>query len=128
MTNKVLFLCPHSAGKSLLAATYFRAAAARRGLDVTIDVAGPEPDPENIPRVVDALNRQGHAIGWTPRLVDQADTAAADVVVSIGCDRDAIPTTEPIREWDVPMLSEDFEAALQAIHERAEALALELAS
>ncbi|MGI8658830.1 MAG: hypothetical protein ACR2K4_08735 [Candidatus Limnocylindria bacterium] len=34
MTTTVLFLCPHAAGKSLLAATYFRAAAVRSGLDV----------------------------------------------------------------------------------------------
>jgi hypothetical protein len=32
MTVRVLFLCPHSAGKSVLAATYFTAAAARTAL------------------------------------------------------------------------------------------------
>lgn len=125
MTN-VLFLCPHAAGKSLLAATYFRAAAGRAGLDVVIDVAGPHPDAENIPNVAAALERQGYAISWNPKLVSALDTATADVIVSIGCVHDDLPTTMPIREWEVPMLSDDFDAAVRAIHERSEELAAEL--
>lgn len=123
MTTRVLFICPHAAGKSLLAATYFRAAAARHGLDVDLDVAGPDPDAVNMPTVTAALDAQGHAIGWTPRLVTEADTAGADVIVSVGCDRSAIPTDGPVTEWDVPMLSDDFNGAVQAIHTAAEAMA-----
>ncbi len=126
MTKNVLFLCPHSAGKSLMAATYFKAAAARIGLDVAVDVAGPDPDAENMPNVVDALTAQGYAIGWEPKLVSSADTETADLIVSIGCDLPSIPATKPILEWDVPMLSEDFNGAMTAIHANAEAFAAEL--
>lgn len=119
----VLFMCPHSAGKSLLAATYFRAAAARRGLNVSINVAGPEPDAENIPRVQAAIEAQGYTVGWNPQLVTADHTEPADMIVSVGCDHDAIPTDKPITEWEVPMLSEDFPAAINAIHAKAEALA-----
>lgn len=122
-TTRVLFVCPHAAGKSLLAATYFRAAAARAGLDVDIDVAGPEPDPVNMPDVQAALEAQGFAIGWQPRLVTAEDTAMADMIVSIGCDLAAIPTDREVLEWDAPMLSEDFAGSLRAIHEHAQALA-----
>lgn len=124
--TKVLFLCPHSAGKSLLAATYFRAAAARSGLDVSVDVAGPEPDAVNMPGVVDALEAQGFTIGWQPRLVAAADTADADVIVSVGCDLDSLPTGQGVTEWDVPMLSEDFAGSMRTIHAKAEALAADL--
>lgn len=127
-TTHVLFMCPHSAGKSLLAATYFRAAAARKGLDVAIDVAGPDPDPHNIARVQAALEAQGFTIGWTPRKVVADDTAKADHVISIGCDHSELPAADEITEWEVPMLSEDFEAALQAIYGRAEAFAESLQS
>jgi protein-tyrosine-phosphatase len=120
-------MCPHAAGKSLFAATYLRAAAGRNGIDVEIGVAGPDPDPENMPNVTAALESQGYTIGWHPRLVTADDTSAADLIISIGCDHTTIPTTVPIKEWDVPLLSEDFEASMRAIHTHAERLAAELA-
>ena len=126
MTMNVLFMCPHSAGKSLAAATYFRAAAARAGLDVSIAVAGPEPDEINMPSVTEALSAQGYTIGWNPRLVSPDDTAAADMMISIGCDHSTIPTEVDIVEWDVPLISQDLAGSLQAIHDRAEALVSQL--
>ncbi len=44
MTTSVLFMCPHAAGKSVIAATYFQEAVARLGLDATARVAGTDPD------------------------------------------------------------------------------------
>lgn len=126
--TRVLFMCPHAAGKSLLAATYFRAEAARMGLDVDVDVAGPDPDATNMPNVVAALEAQGFAISWNPRLVSELDTAAADQVISVGCDPATVPWTGVMREWDVPLLSEDFDGSMQAIHAHAQELAKELIS
>lgn len=127
MTTRVLFMCPHAAGKSLLAATYFRAAAARAGLDVSINVAGPEPDARNMPNVQAALESQGYTISWEPKLVSREDTDNADLLVSVGCDHKAIPTHKTVTEWSVPMLSDDFSGSMNAIYEHAEALAAELA-
>lgn len=127
MTTRVLFICPHSAGKSLTAATYFRSAAARAGLDVDIAVAGPDPDEVNMPNVAAALEAQGFTIGWNPKLISSDDTDAADVIVSVGCDHGDIPTDKPISDWDVPMLSEDFAGSMAGIYAKAEAFAAELA-
>lgn len=126
MTTNVLFMCPHSAGKSLAAATYFRAAAARTGLDVSIAIAGPDPDEVNMPNVAAELEAEGYTIGWNPKLVANADTEKADILISIGCDHDAIPTDAEIVEWDAPMISENLLASLQVIHQHAEGLAAEL--
>lgn len=126
MTTNVLFMCPHAAGKSLFAATYFRAAASRAGLDVTINVAGPEPDQVNMANVQAALEDQGYTISWRPKLIDRGDTDAADIIVSVGCDHDQVPTEKPITEWSAPLLSEDFAASMTAIHAHAEALASQL--
>ena len=126
-SQKVLFMCPHSAGKSLAAATYFRAAAHRVGLDVEIAVAGPEPDAVNMPNVVEALTAQGYRIDWNPRLVSEHDTADAAHLISIGCDHAAIPTDAPVIEWDVPLISQDLSGSLQAIHQHCEDLAMKLA-
>ncbi len=127
VSTKVLFMCPHSAGKSLAAATYFRAASSRLGLDVSIAVAGPEPDEVNMPPVVEALESQGFTIGWTPRLVDESDTSDAEILISIGCDHETIPGDREVAEWEVPLISQDLAGSLQAIHDNAEALAARLA-
>jgi protein-tyrosine-phosphatase len=127
MTIHVLFLCPHSAGKSILAATYFRSAAARLGLDADAGVAGTDPDDEVMPNVRAAIEAQGFSVTDAPRLVSPGDLDRADIVVSIGCDHHAVPA-ESIVEWDVPMLNDDFGASMQAIHEHVESLATRLRS
>ncbi len=126
MSTNILFMCPHAAGKSLFAATYFRAAANRAGIDVTINVAGPEPDEVNMANVQTALEDQGYTISWHPKLIERTDTDTADIIVSVGCDHDQIPTDKPITEWNAPLLSEDFTASMTAIHAHAEALANQL--
>ncbi|MDH3194171.1 MAG: hypothetical protein OEY55_02185 [Acidimicrobiia bacterium] len=128
MTTKVLFMCPHAAGKSVIAATYFRAAALRLGLDATARVAGTDPDDAVMATVRAALESEGYVIEFRPRLVTSADTSAADLIVSIGCDPAEIPTDKSIIEWDVPMLSDDLPGSMSAIHDRVEALAAELAT
>ena len=125
MTTHVLFLCPHSAGKSVFAATYFRAAVARLDVDAVADIAGTDPDDGIMPNVQAAIEAQGFAITDTPRTVSSADVERADIVVSIGCDHSDVPA-ESIVEWDVPMLSDDFNASMNAIHYHAEALATSL--
>ena len=128
MTINVLFMCPHAAGKSMIAATYFREAAARLGLDANARVAGTDPDDAVMVNVRSALEGEGYVIEFRPRLVTSADTSAADLIVSIGCDLAEIPTDKRIVEWDVPMLSEDLPGSMAAIHDRVEALAAELAT
>jgi hypothetical protein len=46
-------------------------------------------------------------------------------LVSIGCDHSSTPA-ECIAEWDVPMLSYDVSASMNAIREHAAALATQL--
>jgi hypothetical protein len=64
---------------------------------------------------------------WKPRLVSADDTASADTIVNIGCDRSSIPTEKTVIEWDVPLLTEDFAGSTSALHELAESLARTLA-
>jgi protein-tyrosine-phosphatase len=128
MPIKILFTCPHAAGKSLAAATYFGSAAFRAELDVEIAVAGPEPDDHNMPTVVDALTAEGFRIDWHPRLITDGDTADADHVISIGCDHEALPSDVEVDEWDAPLISQDLTGSLRAIHDHCESLARQLAN
>lgn len=128
MATHVLFVCPKASGTGLLAATYFQAAAVRAALDIHVEVAGTEPDIRNDARVEQALERQGYSIGWSPRLVTAFDLSAADLIVSLGCDHEALPTDKTIIEWPVAKLDEAFDSCVNAIHDRAEALAAEVAA
>lgn len=127
MSNRILFMCPHAAGKSLAAAAYFRAAAADAGVDASIDVAGPDPDDGNMPQVVAALEAQGLEIAWQPQLVTADHVEAADIVVSIGCELADIPASARARQWDTPLISQDLEGALAAIQGHVRRLVDELA-
>lgn len=128
MSTNVLFMCPHAAGKSVIAATYFQEAAARLGLDTTTRVAGTDPDEAVMDNVRAALEGQGYGIDFQPSLVTSADTDAADLIISISCDLADIPTDKSIIEFDVPMLSDDLPGSMSAIHDLVEALAAELAA
>lgn len=128
MPTRVLFTCPHAAGKSLVAATYFSAAATRLSVDIEINVAGPEPDEYNIPIVETALRRQGLPIAFHPQLITPDLVADADLVVSLGVDPGLFSNGTTVVSWVVPNISDDLGGSMNAIHECAEALAHEIAA
>ena len=124
----VLFLCPHGAAKSVLASAYFQRLAKERGLDVLVVSAGTEPDAEVAPAVANHLAKKGYEVPVAkPRLVTPDEVAAADVVISIGCDLTGYPTPRgTLLEWDVPSPSADFARADEEIRRRVAELVDEL--
>ena len=86
MTTTILFLCPHHAAKSVIAAAYFNRLAQQYGLPATADSAGTDPAEIVSPAVVDLLRTEGIDVsGHQPRQVTQADQAQAQRIVSMGC-------------------------------------------
>jgi arsenate reductase (thioredoxin) len=129
MSRTVLFLCPHAAAKSVLAAAYFDRLAAERGLAAWASIAGTEPDPRPAPAVVAALASEGIDVsGHRPRRVTAEDLVRAWRVVSIGCELDGIaPSGVALERWDdVPPISQDFPAAREVIRRRVARLINEL--
>jgi protein-tyrosine-phosphatase len=128
-TKSVLFMCPHGAAKSVLATAYFAKQAKARGLDVHVQAAGTEPDAAVAPAVAAHLRTNGYEVPITkPRLVSPDDLAAADVVVSLGCDLAGRPVRGDLRRWDdIPSPSADFAGADAAIKEHVKQLVEELA-
>jgi protein-tyrosine-phosphatase len=124
-TKTVLFLCPHNAAKSVLAAAYFDRLAQERGLDVRADSAGTEPDDEAAPAVVAALRNEGLDVaGHRPRLIADGDLTAAWRVVSLGCALDErLPSGVRVESWDdVPSPGQDLAAARAAIRRHLDGL------
>ena len=124
----VLFMCPHGAAKSVMASAYFQKLAKERGLNVRVDAAGTDPEPQLSKGVVARLQRDGYAIPIEkPRAATAADMKTADIVVSMGCDLSKLPAPKgAVKNWSVPDFSANFDAAEQAIRDQVVKLVDEL--
>ena len=131
MTQTILFLCPHSAAKSVLAAAYFQRLAGQHRLDVRADFAGTEPDAAISPAVAELLHSEGIDVtGYMPRRITAEELAQAWRVISLGCQVDHLaPPQLTVEQWDdVPPPSQDLAAAKNIILARVERLVAELKS
>lgn len=128
MKQTILFLCPHNAAKSVIAAAYFNQLAQENALPFIGDSAGTEPS-EGVSRVVAAmLSSEGIDVsGYKPRHVTQEEFQTAARIVSIGCTADELGEAESVEYWeDVPMVSENPEGAREAIRTHVRQLVTEL--
>lgn len=127
--RRSLFLCPHGAAKSVLAAAFFQRAADRLGLDWHASCAGTEPDPEVMPAVRGLLEGEGLPVPAGPNLLSAGDLAEADLILSLGCDlHGLLPPGKRVIRWDdLPPVSQDPVRAAALIRSRVEGLAAELA-
>lgn len=125
----VVFVCPHGAAKSVLAAAYFQRLADARGARLRAVAAGTEPDPEVAPGVAAALLAEGLDVqGLRPRRVTADELAAARRVVSLGADLESLARPGLlITRWDdVPSTTADLGAARERIAARVAGLLDEL--
>src|SRR5262245_42869700 len=125
MNERILFLCPHGAAKSVIAAAYCQQLAAAHDIQLHVTSAGTEPDPEIAPAVVELLRAEGMDVnGQRPRRVTHEELRTADRIISLGCDlSDLAPAGSRIERWDdVPAPSQDLIAARNRIHAHVEQL------
>lgn len=120
----VLFLCPHGAAKSVIAAAMFNELARRKHGEFTASSAGPEPDDVINPVAVEALSALQLPIPAAPQLVTRHHIERADLVVSLGCAIDSLPAQpEQWVDWsDAPAASEDIEGLCELLSNRLETL------
>ena len=127
--TKILFLCPHNAAKSVLAAAYAKTLANQKGLDLQIDTAGTEPDAQVAPAVSSFLKQEGMEEATTPRKVTSEDIASASYIISMGCDLNDLPLQgKSVEQWDdVPPVSVNLTASWRAICLRVETFLMKVA-
>ncbi|MDA1330551.1 MAG: hypothetical protein O3B43_05750 [Chloroflexi bacterium] len=130
MTKTILFMCPHNAAKSVLAAAIAQRLLDERGLhDFVVYSAGTHPDPQIAPAVASYLKENGYPVGTpVPRKFTGEDVQNAHTIVSLGCDLNLLKNAAPkILDWsDVPPPSADLPAAVHAIGDKVEALISQL--
>lgn len=82
----VAFVCQGNAGRSQLATALAEKERERRGVDVSILTGGVDPHEHVHPEVETVLAEEGIEIDREPRQIREADLAAADYVITMGCD------------------------------------------
>jgi arsenate reductase (thioredoxin) len=121
----IVFVCLHGSAKSLIAAEHFSRSARSRGLPVRAESVGVEPDGDVPAHVIAGLAADGVDVrGYVPRRASSDAFAAAAHVVSFGCDVGSlVPHTMDVDRWDdLPLVSDGYSAARDAIVRRVEAL------
>lgn len=125
MTHQtILFVCLHGSAKSLIASEYFTRGARERRLPYVAEAAGIEPDAEVPAPVIEGLAAAGFEVGgYMPRQLTQARIGDASRVVSFACDLPDLPVGTGRERWDdLPMVSDGFGPARDAIAARVEGL------
>ena len=102
MTDQIVFLCPHGAAKSIIAAAYCQQLADRQNVPLCATAAGTEPDAEVSPAVLELLRSEGIDVAdQRPRRVTPEELVAAARIISLGCDLDDLQTADTVVEhWD----------------------------
>jgi len=129
MSFTILFLCPHGAAKSVLAAAYFNRLAEQHGLPLKAAAAGTEPDEVVSPVVVKMLQSDGIDVSQhQPRCITSDELEQAQRIISLGCPLEALEIApERIEQWqDVPLMSHDPNGSRDAIRSHVEALVAQL--
>jgi protein-tyrosine-phosphatase len=111
-----LFLCPHNAAKSVIAATEFNRLVEQMGW--TADTAGTEPDEVVSPVVAKMLLAEGVDVSQhKPRRVTAADLENASLIISMGCTPDELGVdSSRVEQWnDIPPVSENPDGAREVI-------------
>jgi protein-tyrosine-phosphatase len=125
--SRVVFVCLHGAAKSVIGAAHFRRLASARGLSIGAVAAGTEPDLQLAPGAVKGLTGDGlSASPARPRPVTLYDVQTATRVVTFGCAVSPRPG-QRVDQWDVPAVSDGYEAARDRIVANLERLVAELA-
>ena len=129
MSNRIVFLCPHGAAKSVIAAAYCQQLADQWGVPLHATSAGTEPDVEVAPAVVTLLGAEGIDVAdHRPRRVTAEELATAWRIISLGCDLGDLAHPEmEIERWDdVPPPSQNLLGARDRIRDHVEQLVLAL--
>jgi protein-tyrosine-phosphatase len=125
----VLFLCPHNAAKSVLAAAYCNHLALQASLPLLADSAGTEPAAAVSPAVRAMLASDGIDVSsFVPRHVTKEELQTSAYIIAMECGAEDLGVApERVIVWsDVPAVSQRPEQARVVIRAHVERLIAEL--
>ena len=131
----VLFVCVHNVGRSQMAKALFNHIARQRGLRLSADSAGTEPEESIHGHVIDVMRELGIDVSRErPKLLTNEMAESARRIITMGCDVDtgACPAVfiKGIEDWGLPDPKDQDMAGVRAVRDevrrRVEALIVEL--
>jgi hypothetical protein len=115
MRPLVVFVCEHGAAKSVVAAAWLRRLADDAGLPLDAVACGTDPSPELSPHAMAGLAGDGLA----PAPLGGDELRRAWRIVRFGQELPLpTPSTVPVETWDVPAVSDGYDAARDVIVKR----------
>jgi len=115
--STVVFVCPHGAAKSVIAAAYFNKMSAERGLSYRAVARGTEPQEAFSTVAVKGLANDGLTVtGDKPRAVEAKELRGAARVITLGASLPAraVSGKKPMEWNDIPA-GDDYAATRNAI-------------
>jgi len=110
-SKEVMFICPHGAARSPIAAAYFNKLVKEKNLNYHAVFRGTEPDATLSARTIEGLTAEGIDIkGWKPALVSEKDIKTAYKIVTFDCKVPADKVSALQEEWNgTPSPSKEYE-------------------
>ena len=129
-SKEIMFICPHGAARSPIAAAYFNKLAKEKNLNYYAIFRGTEPDKTLSARTVEGLTNEGIDIkGWKPELVSTNDINNAYKIITFDCKVSADNSTALQEQWNgTPSPSKEYENYTAIVKEKVKILVDELST
>ncbi len=123
-SKEVMFICPHGAARSPIAAAYFNKLVKEKNLNYHAIFRGTEPDATLSARTVEGLTAEGIDIkGWKPALVSEKDINKAYKIITFDCKVPSDNVSALQEQWNgTPSPSKEYESYTASVREKVKQL------
>jgi len=127
-SKEVMFICPHGAARSPIAAAYFNKLVKEKNLNYHAIFRGTEPDATLSSKTVEGLTAEGIDIeGWKPSIVTEKDINTAYKIVTFDCKVPADNVSALQEQWNgTPSPSKAYEDYTATVRKKVEQLVEQL--
>jgi arsenate reductase (thioredoxin) len=116
-TKKIIFVCEHGAGKSVVAASYFNKLAKERNLDYVAECRGTNPDSIVSLKTQEGLTKDNvYDANTKPKKLQLSDTTNAERIILFTTSPPGLNTNVKIENWsDTENVDAEYQKRRDAI-------------
>ena len=123
-TKKIIFVCEHGAGKSVVAASYFNKLAKERNLDYVAECRGTNPDSIVSLKTQEGLTKDDvYDVNTKPTKLQLSDTTNAERIILFTTAPPGLNTKVKIENWsDIENVDSEYQKRRDAIIQKINSL------
>ncbi len=123
-TKKIIFVCEHGAGKSVVAAAYFNKLAKERNLDYVAECRGTNPDSIVSLKTQEGLTKDDvYDVNTKPTKLQLSDTTNAERIILFTTAPPGLNTKVKIENWsDIENVDSEYQKRRDAIIQKINSL------